>query len=303
MTPAIIVRNPRFLIGSRHVRAAAKADLMAMAFYSGLSVTFPSGERFFVQSVRRFAHLARGQLAQDVAAFVQQEGHHAREHAALNDLLTEAGYDAEALEARAQHRLDVATARGPLAQLAATAALEHITAILAERLLTDPRHLAFAEPELRVLWRWHAVEEIEHKSVAFDVFMAATADWSPFKRWLVRILAMVRAVAHLCSVTLANVADILAAEGKRRWSLEFLIFACVRPGVVGQLSGPFRRYFRPGFHPTHLGSPELLEAARRDLGALGVATDPRASQGGPVAAGMAMAPAAVAVESEALLQA
>ena len=59
----------------------------------------------------------------------------------------------------------------PLARLAATVALEHLTAILAAALL-DGRSgsLAGADPRVAELWRWHAVEETEHKSVAFDVY-------------------------------------------------------------------------------------------------------------------------------------
>ncbi len=53
-------------------------------------------------------------------------------------------------------------------------ALEHFTAILAHQLLADPRHLEGAEKETADLWRWHAVEEIEHKGVAYDTWLHAT---------------------------------------------------------------------------------------------------------------------------------
>ena len=92
-----------------------------------------------------------------------------------------------------ERRLIEMDKRSPHAmQLAATAALEHFTAIMAHALLSDPRHLEGASPEAARLWRWHAMEEIEHKAVAFDTFVA-TVKGGPVGRYLLRCLVMLMA--------------------------------------------------------------------------------------------------------------
>ncbi len=84
----------------------------------------------------------------------------------------------------------IARARAPIANVAATMALEHFTAILAHQLLANPRHLEGADPEAAALWRWHSCEEIEHKGVAYDTWLWATRDWPRWKRWKVKAKVM-----------------------------------------------------------------------------------------------------------------
>src|SRR3546814_8847563 len=73
--------------------------------------------------------------------------------------------------------------RPPIVNLMATIALEHYTAMLAAIMLTDPAMYEGAEPEWGALWQWHAIEEIEHKGVAYDTWLHATSDWSRWRRW------------------------------------------------------------------------------------------------------------------------
>jgi len=141
-------------------------DPVATALYNALSATFPEGEAFFVESVRRYRDGAPTRLGQEIKAFTTQEAIHSREHAAFNKAAIEAGYDLKMLEDRVHWRLGLVKERPPIASLAATMALEHFTAILAHELLRDPAHLGKAEPDSAALWKWHAAEEIEHKGVA-----------------------------------------------------------------------------------------------------------------------------------------
>src|SRR5512133_1978843 len=140
----------------------------ATAIYNALSTTFPAGEAFFVESVRAFREGAPARLAAEIKAFTTQEAIHSREHDAFNKRAAAAGYDLSRLEAQVEKRLAVTRSRPPIVSLAATMALEHFTAILAHQLLADPKHLAGADKQAADLWRWHAVEEIEHKGVAYD---------------------------------------------------------------------------------------------------------------------------------------
>ena len=181
----ITPRDRRFGRGMRQDRWWMAGDPVGTAFYNALSATFPKGEAFFVESVRLFREGAPPKLEQEIKAFVTQEVMHSREHVQFNRRALEAGYDLTPLEERVEYRLSVTRARPPIVNLAATMCLEHFTAIIAHHLLKNGRHLDRADPESAALWRWHAIEEIEHKGVAYDTWLHATKHWprrSPDRR-------------------------------------------------------------------------------------------------------------------------
>ena len=170
-TPAnltITPRDRRFGRDTRLARLWHGGRVEATAIYNALSTTFPKGEAYFVESVRAFRDGTPEKLAREIKAFTTQEAIHSREHDAFNKRAEQAGYDLSKLEERVEYRLSFSKTRPPVVALAATMALEHFTAILAHQLLANPKHLARAEGEAADLWRWHAVEEIEHKGVAYD---------------------------------------------------------------------------------------------------------------------------------------
>ena len=143
-----------------------------------LSLLFPEGERFFVESVKQLRHLIEDEgLRERVTGFIGQEAMHGKEHRAFNEMLVGHGYEAAPkvdrwLRGFLQMVRKVLPKRS---QLAATCALEHFTAIMAERLLRDERMREPMHPSIRPLWMWHALEESEHKAVAFDVYRAPRA--------------------------------------------------------------------------------------------------------------------------------
>src|SRR4051812_15552389 len=179
-TPAdlsITPRDRRFGRDQTLRRLWHGGSVEATAIYNALSTTFPVGEAFFVESVRKFRDGASPRLAEEIRAFTTQEAIHSREHDAFNKRAAAAGYDLSKLEAQVEKRLAVTRSKPPIVSLAATMALEHFTAILAHQLLANHKHLAGAEREAAALWRWHAVEEIEHKGVAYDTWLHATRGW------------------------------------------------------------------------------------------------------------------------------
>ncbi len=262
MSGAIVFRNRRFGLGPHNVRACAERDVLAAAFYAGLSTAFPEGERFFVQSVKACAQGVDPELAAAVAAFARQEGAHAREHMALNAQLAASGYAMDRILARADRHLNAYRAKPPLKQLAATIALEHFTTILARRLLSDPRHLAHCDAATEDLWRWHAVEELEHKAVAFDVFACATRTMSGMRRWFLRASTMTDALVRLARVAFANVGDILRAHGAADvfWPVRLTWFLAAAPGLLGQMLADIVAFYRPGFHPNEADDAGLIAA-------------------------------------------
>ncbi|HEX6218987.1 MAG TPA: metal-dependent hydrolase, partial [Sphingomicrobium sp.] len=262
-TPADLTITPRdrkFARDPRPGRWWHGGDPVATALYNALSATFPEGEAFFVESVRQFRDGTPPKLAGEIKAFTTQEAIHSREHAAFNKAASEAGYDLTRLDKRLRWRLDLVKSRPPIASLAATMALEHFTAILAHELLSDPRHLAGAEKESADLWRWHAAEEIEHKGVAYDTWLHATAHWPRFKRWKVKAKVMMLVTRNFIVDRTHGGLELLRQDGitgPKAWS-RLLWYMWIRPGVMRKIFSAWAKYFMPGFHPWNEDDRQLI---------------------------------------------
>lgn len=260
--PAIPLRDLRFNRDpALHGRWWHGGDPVPTAFFNALSCTFPAGEKFFMDSVRAFRRDVEPRLDAQIAGFLQQEAVHSREHAAFNKLAADAGYDVARLEARTKRVLDFARTRSKHHQLAATCALEHFTAILSHALLSrDGRDMADAPVDAQKLWSWHAMEEIEHKAVAFDVFKAVTADWSPLRRYLLRTHAMVLATLILFTTVAANMRMLFHSDGlkgPRIW-MRTLNYLFGKPGILRRVFPEYMTYYKPGFHPWQNDDRALL---------------------------------------------
>jgi predicted metal-dependent hydrolase len=259
---SITPRDRRFGRSSATPRLWHGGRVEATAIYNALSTTFPAGEAFFVESVRKFREGAPPGLAEEIKAFTTQEAIHSREHDAFNRRASSAGYDLTKLEAQVEKRLAVTRDRPAIVSLAATMALEHFTAILAHQLLADPRHLEGAEKETADLWRWHAVEEIEHKGVAFDTWLHATRDWPRFKRWKVKAKVMLYVTRNFLVDRTAGAVELMRQDGvagMQAWGL-LLAYLWVRPGMFRKIAAAWFKFFLPGFHPWNEDDRDLLAA-------------------------------------------
>ena len=271
VTPSDLTITPRDLRFGRNSKPSRwwmDGDAVATAFYNALSATFPKGEGFFVESVRKFREGAPSKLEAEIKAFVTQEVMHSREHVQFNKRALEAGYDLRPLEARVEYRLGVTRAKPPIVSLAATMCLEHFTAILAHELLKDPRHLERADKESADLWRWHAIEEIEHKGVAYDTWLHATRAWPRGKRWKVKAKVMLFVTRNFIVDRTRGTLELLrqdGIEGPRAWARRFW-FAWVRPGMLRRILGAWLGFFLPGFHPWKHDDRALIAASEKRLG-------------------------------------
>jgi hypothetical protein len=263
----ITPRDRRFGRGAPTQRWWLAGNPFATALYNALSVTFPKGEAYFVESVRAFRVGAPPRLAAEIKAFTTQEVMHSREHVQFNRRAVDAGYDIARLETRVEERLAISRARPPIVNLAATMALEHFTAILAHELLRDPRHLAGADAESTALWRWHSMEEIEHKGVAYDTWLHATKGWPRFKRWSVKAQVMLYVTRNFFVDRAAGALELLRQDGitgPRAWGGLFW-HAFVRPGMVRKILGAWASFFLPGFHPWNHDDRALIAKAEAAL--------------------------------------
>lgn len=274
--PPIRPRAPRLGFDGvrRHWLAGSRA---ATQLANGVNLLFPAGERFFIRSVRSYLDRVSPDLAAQVKGFFGQEGRHAQAHERLFDTLREQGFDIDSLLERYEHlaydRIEEASPR-PL-RLAVTVALEHFTAILAEDALTGGV-LVHADPEIRRLLEWHAVEELEHKAVAFDVLQEVAPSYA------LRVAGMALATLTLGGFWLWATRELLAQDGssllEARRELAELRERAVREGEsrvmepVGKrvfLRG-IREYLRPGFHPMDRDHSALIAATLARLEAEGV---------------------------------
>jgi uncharacterized protein len=263
----ITPRDRRFGRGDRTDHWWMGGNPYGTALYNALSITFPKGEAFFVESVRAFRDDAPPELAAEIRAFTTQEVMHSREHVAFNKRAIEAGYDFGPLEERVDKRLAETRDRPPIINLAATMALEHFTAIVANQLLGNPRHLEKADAQSAALWRWHSIEEIEHKGVAYDTWLHATRDWPRWKRWLVKARVMMKVTRNFFVERTHGSLILLRQDGitgPRAWA-GFLWYAFVSPGMFGKILGGWARFFLPGFHPWKHDDRKLIAAAERSL--------------------------------------
>ncbi|MFK4204074.1 metal-dependent hydrolase [Acinetobacter junii] len=163
-----------------------------------LSAMFPPGEMFFIESVRNVRdQLTDEKLLEDIRNFIAQEAFHSREHKSLNEHLIQTNYpEVVEIEALTKARLDKFRKLPKVEQLAATVVMEHFTATLARLLLTDPLIKQKTTQESRNLWEWHALEELEHKSVAFDALKAIGGNTVRNRR-----IALIRVARFIAPIT------------------------------------------------------------------------------------------------------
>ncbi|MBL7250335.1 metal-dependent hydrolase [Alloalcanivorax sp. C16-2] len=243
-------------------------DPVLTHFMNVLSVTFPDGERFFVDAVRAFRdQVDDPQRQKDISGFIGQEAMHSLEHKAFNDLVAGHGdgYDALVNEALSVAQRLLAGARKHLSaerQLAATAGLEHITAILADTILKRGDMVEKMDPSVRPLWVWHAIEETEHKAVAFDLYQDVSGDYWRRQR------AFFYGTAYLAVFSTYFTWRFLKEDGVHRRPLTLakgLWKMFGYRGVVSQAIPAWFQYLRPGFHPWQDDNSHLLEQWRATL--------------------------------------
>lgn len=244
---------------------AADGDLILSHLAASLSSVFPDGEDFFVRSVRHFRDdVTEPELKRDVAGFIGQEAIHGREHRALNDRLDQLGYPVKRFERITEKALAFRErVAPPKANLAATAALEHFTATLAELILTDPetREL-FGHDELRNLFLWHALEESEHKAVAFDVYRAVGGT----ERMRVWTMKGIR-IGFLVGMSVQIVISLLGDRSTYRPGRLRASWRRFRrsPLISREVWDQLKEYDAPGFHPDDRDTSELVERWRAEL--------------------------------------
>ncbi len=225
-------------------------DAFTSAFMNALSLSFPAGEQFFLDSVRDgLKQLPEGQQAlfkEEVKGFIGQEATHRRLHALYNRHLTDQGM-VNHWEQRALKRIAILKEMDIRHSVAATAANEHYTAVFAHWLLSNEWFFNNAEPRLKTLWLWHASEESEHRCTAFDMYQALGGNEEWRLRWMRRVTWFF--LTDLLRQTVNNLWHDGSLFKLSTWSSAWRhLFA--KGGLFRESFGLWRDYFKPGFHPS-----------------------------------------------------
>lgn len=265
-TPADITVRPRhihFDVEEELKTLWHSNDVFRTSFFNALSLQFPEGEQQFIESVRMYRdNVTDPKLKEEIRGFIGQEALHSREHKQYNEALKARGYDIDAIDERFGRHMAWVRGLPASRRLAGTCAAEHYTAVLANAMLAHPEWMEGATPGMRRLWLWHAIEETEHKSVAFDVFQQCVGDEK------LRRIVFLFVTWNFFRQTFMNTCDLLRAEGKL-WSLRTWLgginFLWGKPGVLRRCLPDFLAYFRKGFHPWQHDNRALLADTLQNL--------------------------------------
>jgi uncharacterized protein len=259
---------------------AEDGDIVGSHLIASLSAVFPDGEDFFVRSVRHYRKdITDPDLKRQVSGFIGQEAIHGREHRDFNTRLAELGYPTKQVERFTKKGLALRERIAPPASnLAATAALEHFTATLAESILGDERTRDMIGDEtVKGLFLWHALEESEHKAVAFDVYKAIGGT-ERMRVWTMKLIRW----TFVIGLTLQVLVSVAMDPYARRHPLK--VWRSVRKLVASPLISRetweiLKDYDRPDFHPDDRDTDELVARWREELfGDAGTLNDKLASR-------------------------
>ena len=259
----------------------ANNDAGLTHFMTALSSLFPDGEQFFVDSVRavrKDPKLAAQTMQKEISAFIGQEAMHSKEHDAFNRSAEKYGHDVQYMERftgkviqyGASTALKLLKPFGytkEMIGLTGTCALEHFTSTIASELLQNEEIQAmFKDETMYKLWMWHAVEENEHKAVAFDVY--ETMYGNGFKAYAMRNIAMVIAMGLIFITQSYFTARLLKDDGKLTWkdTKYMLKFMYGRKGFMTSQLPELLTFFRPKFHPNDTDTTALLATWKEKLG-------------------------------------
>jgi uncharacterized protein len=245
----ITVRTPRFEFPD-DLADTFDGDLSEACSRVAFSLILPHLEPYLIRTYRALApHITGERLTADVEAFCGQEAQHHRGHAAINRKIrarlgpetTERILEVERRLAADYHRF--ATERSPRFNAAYSEGFEAMTCAMGMTGLAIGRP-ASDGPWAR-LWKWHLFEELEHRTVAFDVYEHVSGSY-PY-----RVLVGLRAQLHFLRA-LHQLHRILMEHHGRR----------VRtPHLPPLLRRGWRRYvatFAPGYDPADIEVPAAI---------------------------------------------
>jgi uncharacterized protein len=224
--------------------ATGRPDAFRTAYYNALSMSFPAGEQLFIDSVKRVQprlgdgaeHAAMHETIRD---FCAQEATHRHIHAQYNAHLAKQGL-INHVEPRIWARFKRHEHVHPLHHLGVTAGMSE---------------------SMRQVWRWHALEETEHKAVAFDLYQALGGNHAWRVRWFVYVSILF--TLDNMRQTLSNLWHDGSLFKLRTWvSAAQFFFGSPKRG--GGWIWLFRKDFHPNQHDNRALASDYAQAHQAD---------------------------------------
>ena len=234
---------PRFWFGG---------DAFRTRMFDALSLTFPDGERYFIESVRLFRDkITEPDLKQRVADFIRQEAQHGLAHDKMNQVMKDQGMPVDQfIHFLTRLFKSELKNRSPQYNIAMTAAAEHLTALMAETFYSKKETLKDAHPYVRALLAWHSIEEMEHRDVAFDVMKQVGEVPESTRKF-----ALAFTTVMMFNFTLYRANVMLEHDGFTRLE-RFKMVAKGLPWFVGKkgifsaMRSQYLDWFKKDFHPS-----------------------------------------------------
>jgi uncharacterized protein len=249
---AITVRKVRFAFDDAIDFDRSDDELASMLPTLALSMTMPYLEPYLIRTMKvALEKIADPVLAEDVRRFSQQEGHHYRNHALFNDRIRSQFDEAVAGRLRAiESALDADYHRFTREKRLRfnVAYAEGFEAMTCAGALAAAEHGAFDDRAAMPggeIWAWHMAEEIEHRTVAFEVFEHLVGSY-PY-----RIVVGTWSQWHYVSYIRRFAQCMAGALGRR--------LASPRGPVQRAAARRYLRTWSPWYHPARVDVPPGVE--------------------------------------------
>ncbi|HEX4351929.1 MAG TPA: metal-dependent hydrolase [Polyangiales bacterium] len=254
---SIAARNLRFELSDDIANHWAPEHPEFSHIANAFMAALPYLEPYFIHNIRQAAEqLDDEALKADVRGFIAQEARHAQQHKRWNEVIARRFPGFDRLERALKNRLSESKRTHSLAfRMAYTAGYEAFTYQLVCCIMNQrKRWLHGADPRLLGMLSWHAAEEVEHKSVAFDVFQAIDGGYA--MRIFGYVVALVRSIADIHEMTdhmLSADQTVDPRQSRRR-------LRAVRIALLKELGPELLHYFKPNYSPSEHEDPALLKA-------------------------------------------
>lgn len=234
---------PRFWLGN---------DPFRTRMFDALSLTFPDGERYFIQSVRLFRdQITDPELKQKVADFIRQEAQHGIAHDKMNQLMRDQGQPIDRfIETMKRMFAFELKYRSDKYNVAMTAAAEHLTALMADTFYANKATLADAHPYVRALLAWHAIEEMEHRDVAYDVMKDVAQVDELTRKYALAFTALLMPAFTIYRANVMLKYDGFSLAERIQMNIKGLPWFIGKNGILTSMRKPFMSWFNKDFHPS-----------------------------------------------------
>ena len=232
-------------------------------FMNSLSTRFFYGEKFFIDTMHKFKNeIVDENLNESVVEFIKQEAIHRVIHKQFDDWLIFKGYDINELTHLSTKQIDNLQRKlSNQDMLMITLCLEHLTTIFAEFFLKNPELFDQMHPHFHRLWKWHAIEEVEHKAVAYELLMTVKNKFLPRRLYSIIVTSSIFTKILLGTFMLLK-------HDKQLWKWRtfkdaWLFLFNLKNGFITRNIFPYLRIMKLNFSPRNIDHSKLLSGFQK----------------------------------------